>query len=183
MAAAVRILRQKPSDLELTIGQALVDLEANGVQEIRELVICCANEVDTTDHKKVVVIYVPFRLLRNFHKIQQRLVRELEKKLSKFVLILAQRRILPKVSKHNRVHHQKRPISRTLTSVHDRILEDLVFPVDIVGKRIRHAPGASRVTKVYLDPKEAPNCEEKVHCVVDVYKKLTGKKVVFQFHE
>lgn len=38
--------------------------------------------------------------------------------------------------------------SRTLTAVHDGILEDLVFPAEIVGKRIRVKLDGSRLIKV-----------------------------------
>jgi len=38
--------------------------------------------------------------------------------------------------------------SRTLTAVHDAILEDLVFPSEIVGKRIRVKLDGSRLIKV-----------------------------------
>ena len=45
--------------------------------------------------KKAVIIMVPFKLLKQFHKIQIRLVRELEKKFSgSHVVIIAQRKIL-----------------------------------------------------------------------------------------
>ena len=58
---------------------------------------------------------MPFRLLKAFHKIQQRLVRELEKKFSgKDVVIIANRRILP-ASKGAK--GSQRPRSRTLTAV------------------------------------------------------------------
>lgn len=47
--------------------------------------------------KKAIIIYVPFRLLKQFHAVQNRLVRELEKKFSgSHVVILAQRKILGK---------------------------------------------------------------------------------------
>ena len=39
--------------------------------------------------------------------------------------------------------------SRTLTAVHDSILDDLVYPSEIVGKRIRIKLDGSRLTKVY----------------------------------
>lgn len=58
---------------------------------------------------------VPYRLQKNFHKIQQRLVRELEKKFSgKDVVIVANRRILPPPSNGK---SSARPRSRTLTAV------------------------------------------------------------------
>ena len=39
---------------------------------------------------------------------------------------------------------QVRPRSRTLTSVHEAILDDLVFPANICGKRTRHALDANK---------------------------------------
>lgn len=58
---------------------------------------------------------MPFRLLKSFHKIQQRLVRELEKKFSgKDVVLIANRRIMAPPS--NGVSNS-RPRSRTLTAV------------------------------------------------------------------
>ena len=58
---------------------------------------------------------VPYRLLKNFHRVQQRLVRELEKKFSgKDVTLVANRRIMPK---QGGGQSNARPRSRTLTAV------------------------------------------------------------------
>ena len=48
--------------------------------DLRDLYIVAAKQVDVHGGKKAIVIFVPFRLLKSYHKIQQRLVRELEKK-------------------------------------------------------------------------------------------------------
>lgn len=57
--------------------------------------------------------------------------------------------MLPKPTRNSRVK-QKRPRSRTLTNVHEKILEDLVFPTEIVGKRTRVAVDGSKLLKVYV---------------------------------
>jgi small subunit ribosomal protein S7e len=122
---------------------------------------------------------VPFRLLKGFHKIQQRLVRELEKKFSgKDVVLVANRRITP-VPKAG--FARARPRSRTLTAVHSNLLEDLCYPTEIVGKRQRFRLDGSRLLKVYLDPKDRNTTEYKLDTFAGVYKKLTGKEVTFEF--
>ncbi|KAK2091402.1 hypothetical protein P7K49_030686 [Saguinus oedipus] len=73
--------------------------------------------------------------------------------------------------------------SRTLTAVHDAILEDLVFPSEIVGKRIRVNLGGSRLIKVHLDKVQQNNVEHKVETFSGVYKKLMDKDVNFEFPE
>jgi len=132
--------------------------------------------------KKAIVIFVPYTLLSNFHKIHARLVRELEKKFSgKHVVIIAQRRVLPKETRNNRIKRQKRPRSRTLSAVHESILEDLVYPTDIVGKRLRFRLDNSRLLKIYLDKKDQANVESRLETFAGVYKKLTGKQAQFLF--
>lgn len=92
---------------------------------------------------------MPVPLLKAYRRIQGRLIRELEKKFTdRHVVIIASRRILPKPHRNARVK-QMRPRSRTLTAVHDALLEDLVFPSEIVGKRIRYRTDGSRLLKVY----------------------------------
>lgn len=56
--------------------------------------------------------------------------------------------------------------SRTLTAVHDAILEDLVFPAEIVGKRIRVRLDGSRLMKVHLDKTQQTNIEHKVNTFI-----------------
>merc|ERR1712008_650677 len=54
----------------------------------------------------------------------------------KHVVFIAQRRIRPKPTRKANKLKQKRPRSRTLQAVHNSILDDLVYPAEIVGNRI-----------------------------------------------
>jgi small subunit ribosomal protein S7e len=74
-----------------------------------------------------------------------------------------------------------RPRSRTLTAVHEAWLEDMVYPTEVVGNRIRVKTDGSRLMKVLLDPKDQTTLEGKTEVMAAVYRKLTGKDVVFEF--
>ena len=172
------LISHSPSSM---IKQAIQDLE-NTNQELKadleNLFICGAAEVAIAN-RTAVVIHVPYRYLKTFHKIQQRLVRELEKKFSnKDVVFVGNRRIRP-VPKAN--FARARPRSRTLTAVHASLLEDLVYPTEIVGKRQRYRLDGSKLLKVYLDPSKKTETEYKLETFAGVYKKLTGKDVSFEF--
>merc|ERR1712113_139408 len=157
-AAGAKIFKdagETVSDVEQQLSQALVEVENNAAAD-----------------------------LKAWQKIQQKVVRELEKKFSgKHFVILAQRRILPKPTRKTRNQKQKRPFSRTLTSVHNCILDDLCFPAEIVGKRTRVRLDATRLLKIHLDKTMQTDVEHKLETFGNVYKKLTGKEVVFEFPE
>ncbi|KIL68199.1 hypothetical protein M378DRAFT_185237 [Amanita muscaria Koide BX008] len=173
-----------PDETEVNVAQALLDLESNVPElktELRPLQISAAREVDVRGGKKAIVIFVPVPQLKAFHKVQQRLTRELEKKFSdRHVVFIGQRRMLRKPTRQSRVK-QKRPRSRTLTNVHEKILEDLVFPTEIVGKRTRVGVDGGKLLKVFLDSKDATALEYKLDSFSSVYRRLTGKEVVFEF--
>lgn len=61
------------------------------------------------------------------------------------VVVVATRRILRPPKKGSAV---QRPRTRTLTAVHDAMLEDVVYPAEIVGKRVRFRVDGSKIMKV-----------------------------------
>ena len=67
--------------------------------------------------------------------------------------------------------------------MHDAVLEDLVYPTEIVGKRTRVKVDGSKTIKVFLDAKDATSLEYKLDTFSAVYRKLTGKNVAFEFRQ
>lgn len=149
---------------------------------LRDLYITAAKEVDCSGGKKAIIMYVPYKLRKSFQKIQAKLVRELEKKFSgKQIMIIAQRNILGKSYARSSKTQGPRPRSRTLTAVHEAILDDIVYPTEIVGKRTRVKTDGKRIMKVYLESKDQANVEGRVETYADVYAKLTNQQVTFIF--
>jgi small subunit ribosomal protein S7e len=180
----VKAVGEVPSDLEELVAKSLVELEITSKDmsaDLRDLYFLSAKEVDTASGKKAIVIFVPFRLHKRYQKLQSRLIRELEKKFAgRHVVIVAQRTILSKAYARTS-GGQLRPRSRTLTHVHSAILDDIVYPTQIVGKRVRFNAAGGRLLKVYLDPKDIKEVDYKLKTFAAVYKKLTAKNVEFVF--
>jgi small subunit ribosomal protein S7e len=64
-----------PDEVEMSVAQALVDLENNVPElkaDLRPLQISAAREVDVRGGKKAIVVFVPVPQLKAFRKVQQR---------------------------------------------------------------------------------------------------------------
>mmetsp|Transcript_24999 Transcript_24999/g.39708 ORF Transcript_24999/g.39708 Transcript_24999/m.39708 type:complete len:275 (+) Transcript_24999:93-917(+) len=173
-----------PSNLESRICEYLVDLEASSADlkpHLRNLGIVSAREINVSPTKKAICIFVPHHQHSQWQKLQDRLVRELEKKFSdQDVLFLAQRKVM-KLCQINPKVNAPRPRTQTITTVQREILNDVVFPTKIVGKRTRFRVGGKRLLKVYLDPKDSKEIESRIPTYESVYRKLTKKNVKFLF--
>merc|ERR1719215_642700 len=100
MAHLGKIIKDKdcaPSDLEEEVAKHLYDIESlqgsELKQDLKEFRITGVREFECPGGKKnqntAVVIFVPFALHKDRKKIMARLIRELEKKMSKkYVLIV-----------------------------------------------------------------------------------------------
>ncbi|CAE8713030.1 unnamed protein product [Polarella glacialis] len=174
--------------LEEEVAKALFDIEVSPSSDIkadlRDVYISSAKEVEVGKSGAAIVVHVPFRVWKTVREIQGRLIRELEKKFAKrHIILVANRTILDLNFKRKGL--KVRPRSRTLTAVHEAILEDVVGPTEIVGKRTRISVDGTKLMKIYLDPKDKDkeNVEAKLNCYAAVYKKLTTKDAVFLFPE
>ena len=70
------ILSIKSNDYFCNNQASAADMKA----DLHSLYISAAKEMELDGGRKAIIIFVPFRQLKDFHKIQARMVRELEKK-------------------------------------------------------------------------------------------------------
>jgi small subunit ribosomal protein S7e len=76
-----------------------------------------------------------------------------------------------------------RPRNRTLTAVHENLLDDLIQPSAIIGKRLRVRVDGSQFYKIHLDQNDKEFLEDRLDAIATVYKKLTTKDIVFEFRQ
>merc|ERR1712178_302671 len=127
--------------------------------------------------RNAIVISVPAPQVASWRKVQEKLVRELEKKFSnKHVIIVGHRKIMPEEKRKASAncYKQKRPISRSIAHVHENVLEDIVYPSTTDGKSF---------IKAFLNRSTQGDTEHKIATFSAVYKRLTGKNVLFEFPE
>ncbi|CDJ49432.1 40S ribosomal protein S7, putative [Eimeria brunetti] len=192
MASRQRIVKADNSPLtevEKEVDRCLADIEASTQSELRgevaELTLAAVKAVEVpASGKTAVVLVVPYRQYAAVvRRVHGRLIQELEKKLKRHVVIIAQRSIVG--LDYKRKNLKVRPRSRTLTSVQDAMLDDIVAPSEVVGRRWRVRADGSKLMKVHLDPKDKAkdNLEEKLWTFAAVYKRLTNKDAAFLFPE
>ncbi|XP_043724089.1 40S ribosomal protein S7-like [Telopea speciosissima] len=140
---------------------ALFDLKTSNQDlksDLKDLYKNLAVQMDVAGNCKAIVVHVPYRLRKAFNKI------------------IATRRILRPPKKGSAA---QRPRSRTLTAVHDAMLEDIVYPSEIIGKRVRYCIDGSKIIKIFLDSNAT---KYKSETFSRVYRKFAGKDVVFEYH-
>ena len=91
----------EPDEFEQSVAQELFNLEMSQAEiksDLQNLHIVAAKQVEIQGGKKAIIIFVPYKLLTQYHKIQSRLVRELEKKF-RCVRRGTRGRLLPRVQR------------------------------------------------------------------------------------
>ena len=128
---------------------------------------------------KYILVRIPYRSLVHYRSVSSQVIEHLEAKFRWPVIVVVNRTI----DSTRKVTHpsQKRPRSRTLKAVHAAILNDVVVPSSIVGRRARVSQTTGFTEQVFLDPLDKMLVEEKVEAMASAYAKLTTHKVSITF--
>ena len=170
--------------LEQQVATAISEIKASAEEGIKKsmnsLKITGAKEVESNG-VKVVIVEVPYKQISAYRQIQNLIISEIEKKLGNAqVVIVAKRRAFPKTPQPGRRYKAIRNAGRTLRSVQEKLLEDVVFPTAIVAKRIHYDLEGKQTTYVTLDAHDKTRVEDRLNAFSAAYHRLTGLKTVFE---
>lgn len=134
----------------------------------------------TNEDKKTttsIVVYLPFIFIRDHKALIPKIVNEIQKRRNQHAFVISKRTVINK----NADFKQMIPRNRTLTSVYDSVLEDLLNPGLIIGKRIRYRLNGSQLVKIFLSEESRAFLESKTSLIAQLYFALTNRKVAFEF--
>lgn len=176
--------QQTSSSLQTEISKIVNDLvpdtradkktpRASIVSDVREFQFTNADK--RTVH--ALVVYLPFVFVNNNRALVTKIVNEIQKKKNRHTFILAKRTIINKKADFK----QRIPRNRTLTAVYDALLEDLIFPANVIGRRWRYRLNGTQLGKIFLSEESRAFLEDKVDLIAQLYFALTNRKITFEF--
>ena len=177
---------REPTELEKEMAKVIYDLaQSSSVnrEDFKNIFVAGAREFSINSvgkrEKRVILIYVPYPSLKSAQKLYHKIVTEIQKRKSVQAFITAKRTIL---SRWIKVHSsQKRPRSRTLTSVFDGILDDLLVPGNITARRIRHKLNGKVLYKIWVNEENRAYLEDRADAISQIYEASTHRKIDVDF--
>ena len=172
--------RAEATEVETKVAQTIYDMEQESKTLKTALVgftINSVREIEVSATKNAFVVFYPLRFVRKLRKVQKNVTATLEKKLGQNVVFVAQR----KIERATASSSAPIPRNRTMKAVHEAVLDDLCFPAEICGKRIRQLTDGSKHLKVFLEQKDLNRVQNKLDTFTAAYNKLTGRNVAFGF--
>ncbi|MES1920609.1 40S ribosomal protein, variant 2 [Bonamia ostreae] len=174
-----------PTQLDQTVAQALIDIERENKDiDLFRFQIISTREIDIQNNpKKALVIFYPYVLNTKVRKMQSKLTSLIERKMESYYVFLFPFRRILSVNNKRYKGNQNRPRNRALTNVYDKMLEDLIYPSQIAGRRTCMKMDQTRLFRVHLEARFKDSVEEKLPVFSAVYRKLTNRKTEFSFPE
>ncbi len=143
--------------------------------------VCEVKEFRFTNKDKksmnALVVYLPFPYLKEHKNSIKKIINHLTEKRKQHTFVLAKRTIIHKRSDYK----QQIPNSRTLCAVYDSILEDLLTPGVIIGKRTRIRMNGTHLMKIHVDENSRKFLDNRVELITLLYKQLTNRTLAIEF--
>jgi len=149
-------------------------------EEMLKLQVENVNELNVEGNKTTVLINVNEDGIKSLQKVHHDLLLLLEKSLGKPVLLIPLRKTVDG-KKFRKNIGKKVPRTKTLTYVQENILEDLLYPATIVGKRIRYPRGQKKHLKVFVETVDKDYVDYKKKEICLGYRSLTGCELSIDF--
>lgn len=163
-----------------TVLNRIQDSDANLKKGLEHVKVENASEIQVDNNKRCYLVQVDEANIKNLQSVHSEVVKKLEDHFSTPVVIVpARKKINGKL--YRKYIGKKVPRHQTLSNVNDALLEDLLYPATIVGKRTRFPKGKNRVFKVFVDPLDRESIEYKTNAIVACYKGLTNRDLTIEF--
>jgi len=177
--------KEKVTEMEKNFQNTLnsiISSEKDNKKELEGVKIENAREVEIEKGERCFLVCVNTADEKDLRKVHPTLIKKFEEQFSAPVaLIPAKKRVNGKLYK--RYRGTKVPRDRTLSTMFDAYLDDLLYPATIIGKRIRYPKGKVRQFKVLVDPIDKDAIEYKIPCITACYKALTNRPLEVEFPE
>jgi small subunit ribosomal protein S7e len=149
-------------------------------KDLEGLSIEGANEISVGNNKRCYLVQVNESSMKNVQNVHTELVKKLEDHFNTPVLVVPYKKRV-NGNLYRKYVGKQVPRTKTLTAVYDSLLEDLLYPATIVGKRTRYPKGGNRLFKVLVDPIDKDSVEYKLNAIVSTYKALTNRDLTIEF--
>ena len=170
----------KASDLVAKVFNDFAESHTEFKGLMKELKIENVTEFKYEEGKTFLLVNVNEAGAKNLQKVHIDLVKRLESTTGKPVIVIPQRKTIDG-KKYRNFIGKKVPRTKTLTYVRENLLEDLVFPATIVGKRTRYPRGQQKQLKVLVDQVDKEHIQSKTSAICVGYKSLTGHELSIDF--
>lgn len=149
-------------------------------KDLESIKIDNAADIHTSDNKRCFLVHVSEDSVTTLHKVHQELVKKLEFRFKNPVVIVPNRKRI-NGNLFRKYRGTKVPRNQTLSHVYDALLQDILYPAIIVGKRVRFPKSKARVFKVQVDKLDKEAVEYKLNAIIASYKALTNRELQVEF--
>lgn len=176
--------RQNETEIAKNFSNYLskLKIENKEMKDLESITICRASEISIDKDKHCFLVFLNSSSQAAYKATHQFLLQKFEEHFSTPVVLIPDRNRV-NGNLYRRYQGTKVPRDRTLDSVFNAYLEDLVYPATIIGKRTRFPQGKARQFKVIIDPVDKEAIEYKVPSIVVCYKALTNRCLHVEFPE